>query len=72
LTNSFKKLHVVGYLRTLTKWHCPHSHAADAAIDQYLLPAGRTAANLHQRIGGSRIFLDVVTLGTRASEASEH
>ena len=30
-------------------WHCPHSPAAAAAIDRYLLPAGPTAANLQQR-----------------------
>ena len=32
---------------TLTTWHCPHSPAATAAIDRYLLvlPAGPTAAN---------------------------
>ena len=36
---------VFSYLCTLTTWHYPHSHAADAAIDGYLLPAGPTAAN---------------------------
>jgi len=40
---------VFSYLRTLTTWHCPHSPAAAAAIDRYLLPAGPTAANLQQR-----------------------
>ena len=34
----------VSYLRTLTTWHSPPSHAAAAAID-HLLPAGRIAAN---------------------------
>ena len=34
------------YLRTLTTWHCPHSPAAAAAIDRYLLPAAGSAANL--------------------------
>ena len=37
-------------LRTLTTWHCPHSPAAGAAIDRYLLPAGPTAANLQQTV----------------------
>jgi len=41
---------VFSYLRMLTTWHCPHSPAAAAAIDQYLLPAGPTAANLHQLV----------------------
>ena len=36
--------------RTLTTWHCPHSHAAAAPIDRYLLPAGPSAANLQQRV----------------------
>ena len=36
--------------RTLTTCHCPHSPAAAAAIDQYLLPAGPTATNLQQRV----------------------
>jgi len=32
-------------------WHCPHSPAAAAAIDRYLLPAGLTAAaNLQQQV----------------------
>jgi len=30
----------------LTTWYCLHSPAAAAAIDQYLLPTGTTAANL--------------------------
>jgi len=35
--------------------HCPHSPAADAtAMDRYLLLAGPTAANLQQRLSGSR------------------
>ena len=38
-------------LRTLTTWHCPHSPAAVATIDWYLLPVGPTAANLQQRVG---------------------
>jgi len=40
---------VSSYLRTLTTWHCPHLLAAAAAIDQRLLPAGPTAANLQQQ-----------------------
>jgi len=27
-------------LLALTKWHCPHSHAAAAAVDRYLLADG--------------------------------
>ena len=46
--NNYKS--VFSYLRTLTKWHCPHSPTAAAALDRYLLPAGPTAANLQQRI----------------------
>ena len=38
------------YLRMLTAWHCPHSHAIAAAVDQYLLLAGPTAANLQQQV----------------------
>jgi len=34
----------------LTAWHCPHSHAIAAAVDQYLLLAGPTAANLQQQV----------------------
>ena len=34
------------YPSTLTTWHCPHSPAAAAAVDRYLLLAGTTAANL--------------------------
>jgi len=30
---------VFSYLRTLTRWHCPHSPAAAVAVDLYLLPA---------------------------------
>jgi len=44
---------VFSYLRTLTTWHCPHSPDAAAAIDaidQFLLPAGSTAANLQPRV----------------------
>ena len=37
------------YLRTLTTWHCPHSHTAAVATDQYILHAGPTAANLQQQ-----------------------
>jgi len=37
---------VFSYLRRLTTRNCPHSHAAATAIDQYLLPARPTAANL--------------------------
>ena len=37
------------YLRTLITWHCPHSPAAAVATDQYILPAGSTAANLQQQ-----------------------
>ena len=35
-----KNKSMFNYLRTLTTWHCPHSPAAIAAIDRYLLPAG--------------------------------
>jgi len=38
------------FLRTLITWHCPHSPAPTAAMNQYLLPARPTAANLQQRI----------------------
>jgi len=41
---------VFSYPRTLTTWHCPHSPAAAAASDRYLLPAEPTAANLQQRV----------------------
>jgi len=35
-------------LSYLTLWYCPHLPATAVAIDQYLLPAGPTAANLQQ------------------------
>ena len=38
------------YLRTLTKWHCPHSPDAAAAINPYLLAVGPTVADLQQRV----------------------
>ena len=38
------------YLRTLKRWHCPHSPASAAAIDRYLLLAGPTVVNLQQRV----------------------
>jgi len=40
---------VFSHLRTLTTCHCPHSPAAAAAIDRYLLPGGPTATNLQQQ-----------------------
>jgi len=43
------KKSVFSYLRTLTTWHCPHSPAAAASIDRYLLSVWPTAANLQQR-----------------------
>ena len=48
--------HVFSFLRTLSAWHCSHSHAGRraavrrAAIDPYLLPDGFTAANLQERV----------------------
>jgi len=39
---------VFSYPSTLTTWYCPNSPATAAAIDQYLLPTGHTAANLLQ------------------------
>jgi len=42
---------VFNYLRVQTAWHCLHSPANAAAIDQYFLPTWPTAANLQQRCG---------------------
>ena len=39
---------LLSYLRMLTTWHCPHSAAAAAAIDRYLLPTGLMVANPQQ------------------------
>ena len=48
------------YLRTLTTWHCPHSHAAAAPVGRYLLPAGSTAATL---AAATSLLLRAHTLG---------
>jgi len=45
----------VQLLRTLTTWHCPHSHAAAAAIDRHLLLAGPTAANLNYILTSTKL-----------------
>ena len=50
LTSTKLQQACVQLLCTLTTWHCPHSHAAAAVIDRYLLLAGPTAANLQQRV----------------------
>jgi len=50
----FNKCVFSSYLRTLTTWHCPHSPAAAAAIDRYLLPPGpqqQTCNNAFAAVG---------------------
>jgi len=46
---------VFGFVRQLSTWHCPHlllsavQQARRVAIERYLMPAGRSAANPQQR-----------------------
>ena len=45
-------------VRMLTTWHCPHLPAArlPCSSHRYLLLAGRTAANLHQRFAAGQCW----------------